>query len=774
MSPSHNNQTHTYSFLDFELIPHQRLLLKNKIPVNLSKKSHDILLFLLQSAGSVVEKDQMINQIWPNQVVTDAALNKQITRLRQILSGQDSTPLIETVRGVGFMFTPDVTTSPFTPDAKPMWAKYLWFAAAAVLIWVLFSAYQKPAQQADEFDFADLKTINLAISPGIKTNDWLNVGGINHLANQLLEYQTIQAIKPEFDWFNRTDTDVLSIELSELPGLQYVLMVDNQQNAGQYTADLLLRSKQAIVAKAAIEADSANLLLEKIEDWTITQLGISGELIQNKKQHTPVVSDFVLENYLRGLAAAETRQYTDAAKLLQNAIDHDADFYPAWLALAEIEAELGQFDRSLALVNTLLNSGKLSDQLRLKIAPIKAKSLIYLNQINEAQALIDQSNQSAEQIQDINTLMKNLHNQALLNDYQGSLGLTDLTNFKKLLQMTQQFSPSSNNLGSVLHSLGVTYRMTGDDDQATEMINQAIEHFKVGGNAEGLVSSYRVLANILAAQDQHGEALLSLAKAEGWLDQVDGARALAHFWMAKANSQYATGESEAAKASIDELYQMSVTYATLQPKVKGLIIAAEMNLSYQNIPAARVVVDELLGIVTQNPDEYPTDAPYAVELDLLTWVLAGNTETAKQKRQQYLTAYPMLEDYLALELQHIEAHILAAEGFTNQAIEAFEQLEKAHLADNDVAYANRMAVDVLDLLAATDDNKKSMVLDKIERRHHFPYPVSLHKARLLARQNKIIPAITTLLELKAQAKDFWTPQDQLYLEQLQQQNNRSD
>ena len=89
----------------FVLAPCERLLIKNGAPVDIGGRTFDLLLALVQQAGRVVPKRELIQRVWPDVVVEDAALRFHMTRLRKILDdGRADARLITTQVGVGYAF----------------------------------------------------------------------------------------------------------------------------------------------------------------------------------------------------------------------------------------------------------------------------------------------------------------------------------------------------------------------------------------------------------------------------------------------------------------------------------------------------------------------------------------------------------------------------------------------------------------------------------------------------------------------------------------------
>lgn len=89
----------------FVLSPQERLLTKDGAPVKIGGRSFDLLLALLEQPGRVVPKRELVQRVWPDVVVEDAALRFHMTRLRKILDdGRGDARLITTQVGVGYAF----------------------------------------------------------------------------------------------------------------------------------------------------------------------------------------------------------------------------------------------------------------------------------------------------------------------------------------------------------------------------------------------------------------------------------------------------------------------------------------------------------------------------------------------------------------------------------------------------------------------------------------------------------------------------------------------
>jgi non-specific serine/threonine protein kinase len=93
--------TERYRFGSFELQPDERRLLKDGVAISLRPRAFELLVTLVDRAGHLVTKDELLDRVWPKMVVEEAALRVQLSALRKVL-GADA---IATVSGQGYRFT---------------------------------------------------------------------------------------------------------------------------------------------------------------------------------------------------------------------------------------------------------------------------------------------------------------------------------------------------------------------------------------------------------------------------------------------------------------------------------------------------------------------------------------------------------------------------------------------------------------------------------------------------------------------------------------------
>ena len=87
------------AFADLTLDPATRVAQRGEITLLLSERESDLLALLLRNARRVVSRDQAIGEIWEGDASANV-VDRYVSNLRRKLG---EPPLIETVRGVGFI-----------------------------------------------------------------------------------------------------------------------------------------------------------------------------------------------------------------------------------------------------------------------------------------------------------------------------------------------------------------------------------------------------------------------------------------------------------------------------------------------------------------------------------------------------------------------------------------------------------------------------------------------------------------------------------------------
>ncbi len=108
-----------YEFEGYVLDPVRRLLTRSGEPVPLPPKALATLLVLVERHGQVVDKEEILQKVWPDTFITEATLTQNVFRLRKTLGEEAGEHrFIVTVPGRGYSFVADLrhsAPSSFTP-----------------------------------------------------------------------------------------------------------------------------------------------------------------------------------------------------------------------------------------------------------------------------------------------------------------------------------------------------------------------------------------------------------------------------------------------------------------------------------------------------------------------------------------------------------------------------------------------------------------------------------------------------------------------------------
>ncbi len=100
---------HRYEFGPFRVDVDERLLYRDGEVVPLTSKVFDILLVFVANSGRTLEKEEVMEQVWPGQFVEEGNLTRNVSTLRKALGeSPDEHRYIVTIPGRGYRFVAEV------------------------------------------------------------------------------------------------------------------------------------------------------------------------------------------------------------------------------------------------------------------------------------------------------------------------------------------------------------------------------------------------------------------------------------------------------------------------------------------------------------------------------------------------------------------------------------------------------------------------------------------------------------------------------------------
>lgn len=189
-----------YEFGPFRYDASQRLLFRQGEIVPLAPKSLEMLQALLERRGRVVGKGELMKLVWPDTVVEEVGLARNISLLRKALGDETETDTyIETVPKRGYRFIAEVIRSEDTEQssAARQAMRLRWWVILAVglmgLAGIIYWQFYAPSRYLPE------GFVSLAVAP----------------------FETLNP-DAEADAFSQGLTEVLSAELSKLKGVHVI------------------------------------------------------------------------------------------------------------------------------------------------------------------------------------------------------------------------------------------------------------------------------------------------------------------------------------------------------------------------------------------------------------------------------------------------------------------------------------------------------------------------------------------------------------------------
>ena len=99
-----------YRFDQFEVDDREFRLSEDGTPVQVEPKVLRLLVYLIENRNRLVRKQELLDHVWPDAMVTENALTRAVGLLRKALSENSQVPrYIETVPTAGYRFIANVS-----------------------------------------------------------------------------------------------------------------------------------------------------------------------------------------------------------------------------------------------------------------------------------------------------------------------------------------------------------------------------------------------------------------------------------------------------------------------------------------------------------------------------------------------------------------------------------------------------------------------------------------------------------------------------------------
>ena len=153
---------HVYEFGDFYLDAAKRLLSRDGVPVPLTPRVFETLLYMVEHHDTVLDKERLMEAVWPDSIVEENNLTQNISTLRRVFGETpDTHHYIVTVPGRGYRFVAGVRLREADADLEPQIAEPA-IESAATETERVASAFQ-PEHAASSRSFKPLLPATVAV-----------------------------------------------------------------------------------------------------------------------------------------------------------------------------------------------------------------------------------------------------------------------------------------------------------------------------------------------------------------------------------------------------------------------------------------------------------------------------------------------------------------------------------------------------------------------------------------------------------------------------------
>ena len=557
-----DEKTAGYQFGNFKLDILRRLLYQDDQQIALPSKVFDTLLYLIENAGQLVRKDDLMDKIWQERFVEENNLTQKIFILRRVLGDTKEThQFIVTVSGEGYVFVAPV-------------AKYS-NDSIEVSHTPLSISTKTPA-----ITLAVLPFKRFALDSSLPKDDFLGIGLADTLTSQLSRHKEL-IIRPTSSVIRFYNQNLELSEISQKLEVGYLVEGNIQEFGGKLKVSVQLfeTATNGIVWADNYISDNSDIL--ELQNQISNQ--ISKNLAQNLNLVPQSSKSFLPDNfeafqeYIKGKFYFNKRTVEGLKKGIehaQNALEIDPTFAMAYVGLAdcynllagqhtymapneafpkakaaseravEISGDFAEAYSSLAFATyyfdwnrqlaeqyfkkaielkpnyptahhwygeslaaekrfdesiEVLRKAQELDPLSPAISTDLAQTFLFAGKIKESQYLLDQ------------ILELNPHFVRALYLY--GIVYEELNQFEKALEILQKANDLSPNEPAILAEIGYVLATLGENEKACEIIN------KLNRIAETRYVSSVLMAMIYFALNKPDEAFKSLEKA---LENRDG------------------------------------------------------------------------------------------------------------------------------------------------------------------------------------------------------------------------------------------------------------
>lgn len=499
-----------YLFSGFVLDTDKKELYFDDKLVSLTKQNYTLLLFFTQNTNTVIDRELLMKNVWSGKVVNTNTIDQAIVKLKKILLAARQEDYFENVYGHGIKFLPKVKVVTSTKYKKSIYQSSSWpntwlakpvLLTAFMLLALIGYWWLQPKSSQQEIE----KSLLLVLPNASANDEWLQDSS-SLLAEQLLSFSNTVYLKKYQDKpKNLSQQEYLENQWKLSPDLK-VITSNIALHDNVFTVGFSILNKQQELSKQDFHNQSLQVAYQQASQWLAQQLNSSVSL-------TPDIfntdNPYVLELYMRGLAAVASEKSDKATHFFELCIDESPDYYLATLELAKLARRVGDQEKALALLDTITAVSN-NDNLFIKAESLHAGILLRQGKLDDAKRVVTQ-------------LLVKYADNSMLNTVSAQYILTLVYKAKSQNDLAKQ---SANKLEKVLLEAedykwlsqlyvfeSTLFISLGEADKAQAYARKGLELYTKLGDLTGVAKSHSVLGRITRNQAKYDEAYAHFSKA---------------------------------------------------------------------------------------------------------------------------------------------------------------------------------------------------------------------------------------------------------------------
>lgn len=347
-----------YRFSNCSLNVSSRELFRDGKLVTVQAQVFDLLCYLLKRPNQVQDKSTLLDAVWKNQFLSDAAIAQAIRKARAAVGDDGKTQaIIKTVHGKGFAFVAEVISEdevnppiltepspasppPASPTPVPRPTSRFWIAGLVAIVMVIGGAWLTwfdndaaivPDQSEPKSRIVILPFVN---STNEERLAWLELG-MSETTGLLLEQTSDLQVTRSRDIEDIAAADLNSVRT--VLGADYALQAEVSIQNGKYQIDLNLVGPEGVDQNSSFETAELTTISRQIVESSLRTI--------QKQPNAPIMNQpllddpLALELYGRGIQAL----YKDDREQAQNYLKV-AQLRSPEVAWFKVALAIAQFD----------------------------------------------------------------------------------------------------------------------------------------------------------------------------------------------------------------------------------------------------------------------------------------------------------------------------------------------------------------------------------------------------------------------------------------------